>query len=102
MSGRISEQVSLALREYAGGVTDVYHLARTYGVSHSTLYRAIRRQPIKHEPPKVLVATVRDGVDEWHLECRMSDGQKGAFVTVDYDHEELAHLIANFLSARKK
>ena len=51
------------------------------------------------EEPTVTFATVRDGLDEWHVECRMSDGQKGAFVTVDREFEQLAHRIADALNA---
>ena len=44
-----------------------------------------------------ILATVRDGDTEWHVECRMPDGQKGAFVTVDYEFPDLAHRIAGAL-----
>lgn len=44
-------------------------------------------------------ATVRDADDELNIECRMSDGQKGAFVTVDAQFPELANRIAEFLSS---
>lgn len=47
--------------------------------------------------PTVIYATVRETEDEFHIECRMSDGQKGAFVRVDIEFEELAFKIANFL-----
>jgi len=48
--------------------------------------------------PTVKYATVRDGDDEWHVECRFSDGQKYAAVTVDKPFEKLAHKIATFLN----
>ena len=51
--------------------------------------------------PRVMFCTVRDGCDEWHIECRMSDGQKGAFVKVDYPFEQLAQRIADFLNANQ-
>lgn len=43
--------------------------------------------------PVVTYATIRDGCDEWHLECRFSDGQKFAAVIVDKDFEGLAEQI---------
>lgn len=46
----------------------------------------------------VQFATVRDGGDEWHIECRFKDGQKFAAVTVDKDQEALADWIALSLS----
>jgi hypothetical protein len=46
----------------------------------------------------VVHATVRDGDDDWHIECRFADGQKFAAVTVDREHEELAHFIAAALA----
>lgn len=49
---------------------------------------------------KVLLATVRDGDAEWHVECRFEDGQKFAAVTVDKEidqaeavAERIAHMI---------
>lgn len=47
----------------------------------------------------VQYATVRDGGDEWHIECRFKDGQKFAAVTVDKDHEDLADWIATAITA---
>ena len=47
--------------------------------------------------PKVVKATVRDGGETWHIECRFSDGQKYAAVEVDKPFEELADSIARFL-----
>ena len=41
---------------------------------------------------------VRDGGEEWHIECRMADGHKGAFVVVDKAYEELADWIAAALN----
>ena len=46
----------------------------------------------------VQFATVRDGGDEWHIECRFKDGQKFAAVTVDKDQEALADWIAKALA----
>lgn len=43
--------------------------------------------------PQVISATVRDGDDEWHIECRFSDGQKFAAIRVDKSFEKLAHQI---------
>jgi hypothetical protein len=48
--------------------------------------------------PTVIYATVRDAVEDLHIECRMSDGQKGAFITVDVEFPELAHRVAAMLS----
>ncbi len=47
--------------------------------------------------------TLRDAIDsndleEIHIECRMSDGCKGAIVIVDADYPELAKKIADFLN----
>ncbi len=50
--------------------------------------------------PVVLFVTVRDGGEDWHLECRMSDGQKYAVISVDKPFEGLAHEIADFLNAK--
>lgn len=52
--------------------------------------------------PKVIFCTVRDGDDEWHIECRFDDGQKFAAITVDYDFPQLAHKIADFLNGESK
>jgi hypothetical protein len=51
-----------------------------------------------NEESKVIDATVRDGLDEWHIECRFDNGEKFAAVTVDYNKPELAQKIARFLS----
>jgi len=48
--------------------------------------------------PTVQFATVRDGDNEWHIECRFSDGQKFAAVTIAKPFEQLAHNIADFLN----
>lgn len=50
----------------------------------------------------VRYATVRDGGDEWHIECRFKDGQKFAAVTVDKEHEDLADWIASAITALMK
>lgn len=47
----------------------------------------------------VRYATVRDGGDEWHIECRFKDGQKFAAITVDKEHEDLADWIAAAITA---
>jgi hypothetical protein len=47
--------------------------------------------------PYLVKVTQRETEDEWHLKCRMSDGQKGAFVKVDIDFPELADKIEDFL-----
>lgn len=49
--------------------------------------------------PKVVYATVRDGCEEWHIECRMSDGQKGAFIQVDKEFPELANFVCALLNS---
>lgn len=53
--------------------------------------------------PTVNFCTMRDATDncdleEIHLECRMSDGQKGASIIVDADFPELAKKIHDFLN----
>ena len=49
--------------------------------------------------PTVVYCTVRDGDHELHLECRMSDGQKGAFVLVSIEFPELAQDICDYLNS---
>lgn len=51
--------------------------------------------------PKVIYAALRNADDEIHIECRMSDGQKGAFVVVYGDFPELAAEIAAFLNSQR-
>ena len=55
-------------------------------------------QPAASEPT-VTYATIRDGDDELHIECRFSDGQKFAAITVDKDFPGLAQTVANALAA---
>lgn len=55
------------------------------------------------DEPRVMHATVREAIDadgdrEWHIECRMTDGQKGAFVRVDIECEALATRICEYLN----
>lgn len=55
----------------------------------------------------VLSSTVRHAIDsydleEWHIECRLADGQKGAFITVDIEYPELADLISTMLNSKAK
>ena len=50
--------------------------------------------------PSVIFATVRNAEDELHIECRFSDGQKFAAITVDADFPELAAAVADFLNSR--
>jgi hypothetical protein len=52
----------------------------------------------KTNEPKVTYATVRDALDELHIECRFNDGQKFSPVKVDNDFPELANQIANALN----
>jgi len=62
----------------------------------------------KENEPRVLAATVRSAEPvageppEYHIECRMSDGQKGAFIVVDGDFPELATTVAACLSTQDK
>lgn len=49
------------------------------------------------EEPSLIHATVRDAGDEFHIECRMSDGQKGAFITVDGEFPQLAGIVLDAL-----
>lgn len=51
---------------------------------------------------EVTHCTIRDGGDEWHIECRFKDGQKFAAVLVDKECEDLAHEIADHLNRRAK
>jgi hypothetical protein len=44
------------------------------------------------------IAVDKNGIDEIHLECRFSDGQKFAAVIVDSDFPELANRIETFLN----
>lgn len=60
----------------------------------------------KQQEPTVLTATVR-GADEndvpaFHIECRLSDGQKGAFIVVDGDFPELAANVAASLGVSRR
>lgn len=51
------------------------------------------------QEPKVIYATIRES-DNWGIECRFSDGQKFAAVTVDIEPEQLAHDICDFLNSK--
>ncbi len=51
---------------------------------------------------EVVHATVRDGVDDLHIECRFADGQKFAAVTVDYSFPQLAHRICELIVRPKE
>lgn len=49
--------------------------------------------------PTIVEANVRDGDDDdWHIECRFSDGQKFAAVKVDKEFLGLAGTIAWLLT----
>jgi hypothetical protein len=52
-----------------------------------------KHTPAPGDPGMPTYATLRDGEDETHLECRFSDGQKYAAVTVDVDCETLAGFV---------
>lgn len=54
----------------------------------------------KEKEPRVNFATVRDGDDELHIECRFWDGQKIAAIVVDREFPQLAQDIANYLSRK--
>jgi len=43
MPGRQSSEVKQALKAYQSGATDIYKLAKKFGLSPSTIYRAIKR-----------------------------------------------------------
>jgi hypothetical protein len=45
-------------------------------------------------PNPIVHAAVRDGDDEWHIECRFKDGQKYAAIRVDKECEGLAEWVA--------
>jgi hypothetical protein len=55
--------------------------------------------PIAKPEPSLAYCTVRDGDDEWHIECRFDDGQKFAAVKVAIEFPQLAHRIADFLNS---
>jgi hypothetical protein len=59
----------------------------------------LHSETVQEDEPVVIQCGVRDGEDDLHLECRMSDGQKGAFVKVDREFPELANRISKFLSS---
>jgi hypothetical protein len=67
-------------------------------VAKAIVDEATRRSVVIYTP-RVVRATVRDGDDAWHVECRFSDGQKFAAIHVDREHEGLAHVIAEALNA---
>ena len=48
--------------------------------------------------PSLKYCTVREGDDEWHLECRFSDGQKYAAILVDGECPRLAERVASLLN----
>lgn len=48
--------------------------------------------------PKVTYATVREGDEELHIECRFDDGQKFAAVKVEDGFDGLAHGICDWLN----
>lgn len=52
--------------------------------------------------PKVVFATVRDAIDDIHIECRFSDGQKFAAITVDSEFPSLARQICEMLNEDAK
>jgi hypothetical protein len=59
------------------------------------------------DEPSVVYAGVRSAVgendaQEWHVECRMSDGQKLAAIVVDGDFPELACRIARMLNNNRQ
>ena len=43
-------------------------------------------------------ATVRDAVEEWHIECWFDDGQKYAAISVDIDREDLADWLCRIIN----
>ena len=47
---------------------------------------------------RVAYATQRCAEDEIHIECRMRDGQKGAFIIIDARFPELADEIVVYLN----
>lgn len=48
--------------------------------------------------PALKYCTVREGGDEWHLECRFSDGQKYAAIRVDGECPRLAERVSSLLN----
>ena len=48
--------------------------------------------------PSLKYCTVREGDEEWHLECRFSDGQKYAAIWVDGEFPQLAERVASLLN----
>ncbi len=59
------------------------------------------RRPPRLEP-HVIECGVRETEEDWHIECRFSDGQKMAAVIVDKEFPELAQAIASYLNSRAK
>lgn len=57
------------------------------------------RQAAAREEPHITYVTIRDSMDELHLECRFDDGQKFAAVKVAMDFDRLANQICDFLNA---
>jgi hypothetical protein len=49
---------------------------------------------------EVISASVRDGGDDFHIECRFSNGEKFAAIIVDLSHPELASKICGFLNRK--
>ena len=47
MSGKQSGAVDKAMRAYRNGATNVYKLAARFGVAHTTIYRAIKRDALR-------------------------------------------------------
>jgi hypothetical protein len=77
------------------------HQAATLSVTAeaSILGSTAAADPVTEPEPSLTYCTVRDGGDDWHIECSFADGQKFAAVQVDIEFPQLAHRIANFLNS---
>lgn len=104
-----SAQEADSIREECAVIADRYCEEAGGSASYKQACRHIasdirlskRRKARNSEIHGVENATVRDGGEDWHVECRFADGQKFAAVTVDKDHPDLAQWIANALSGEE-
>lgn len=53
----------------------------------------------KIQDTMLVAATVRDAGEEWHIECRWSNGEKGAWIIIPYEYEAFAHQVCAMLNA---
>lgn len=48
--------------------------------------------------PRIIKATMVDGIDEWHIECLFENGERYVPIAVDIERSDLAELICKFLN----